>query len=211
MMKPASKFTISRIIEIVKGVDKKAWVWIASGAVAFVALWVLIIGPAWFDRPRLRSEMRGMEAQIRQVKALNQRRPVFEADEKLFGGVITGVQKSLFSSEEIGSLMGQFSRLANEAGVEVLASKPQNELITFEAPYNAKYGAVGYEFTLQGGYHDLGKLMSLIEGAQKLLRVRSFHVVATDKTPDKHIAELRLLAITAASPGAVTDKTNAKK
>lgn len=199
-MKPLNKWNSADIIEFAKGVDKKTWGKVVSGAVAFFLILFFLVIPAWIDRPLLRRDIQSMEAQIRQVNVLNQKRIIWEKNEKIFSALIEQTRERLFTAESLGVLLGQVSKMANESRVEVLASKPSTEKSVFRAPYHLRYQPSGYEFTLQGGYHDLARLVDRAESSKKLLRVQCIQIVPSKKTPDRQIAELKLWAILSVSP-----------
>jgi hypothetical protein len=199
-MKPLNQWTFADIIAFVKSVDKKTWITVLAGGAGFLLLVIFLIIPAWIERPLLRRDIQSMEAQIRQVKALSQKRAGWEETQKVFGSLIEETQKRVFSEDDMGLLLGQASKFAAESRVDVLASKPLAEKMVFPAPYNLKYQPSGYEFTMQGGYHDLGMLVSRIENHKKLLRIQRLEIVPDKKMPDRHVAELKLLAILKAPP-----------
>jgi len=199
-MKPLSQWSSADIIGIVKGVDKKTWVTILVGGVVSLVLLVFLVIPAWIERPLLRQKMKTMEAQIRQVNALSQKRRVWEENQKIFGSLISETQSRVFTPAEMGLLLGHISKMASESHVDVMASKPLEEKNAFAAPYHLKYQPSGYEFTVQGGYHDLGALASRIEGDEKLLRIRSIEISPLDKDSSRQVAQLKLWAILAATP-----------
>ncbi|MDD5226186.1 MAG: hypothetical protein PHV97_03255 [Candidatus Omnitrophica bacterium] len=212
-MKPLNQWTFVEVIAFVKSVDKRIWMIILSSAVGFFLMVVFLIIPAWIERPILRRDIQGMEAQIRQVNLLNQKRRGWEENQKVFGSLIDGTRARVFTPQEIGLLLGQVSKMAGESRVDVLASKPLAEKTVFPAPYNLKYQPSGYEFTVQGGYHDLGNLASRIETHGKLLRIRSLEIMPSEKTPDRHVAGLKIWAILTAPQVAapVAGANNAKK
>jgi Tfp pilus assembly protein PilO len=212
-MKPLNQWTFVEVIAFIKSVDKKTWVIALSSFVGFVFLVVFLVIPAWIERPLLRRDIESMEAQIRQVNALAQKRPGWEESQRVFGALIERTGKRVFSDEDLGLLLGQVSKMADESRVDVLASKPLNEKMVFAAPFHLKYQPSGYEFSVQGGYHDLGNLASRIETHEKLLRIRSLAILTAEKTPDRQIAELQLWAIMKAPPQVkeAKPKKNAKK
>lgn len=212
-MKPLSQWTFAQAIALVKSVDKKTWITVLSSAVGFLLVVVFLIVPAWIERPMLRRDIQSMEAQILQVNALSQQRQGWEENQKLFGSLIEKTQARAFTAEDMGLLLGQVSRMADASGVDVMASRPSNVRTAFAAPYNLKYQPSGYEFTMQGGYHELGELASRIETHKKLLRIRSIEIVPVEKMPERHIAELRLWAIMAAPKTVAPSKgaSHAKK
>lgn len=199
-MKPVKSVKIDEVIAFIKSVDKRTWVTGAATAVGILLLWFGFVGPAWIERPVLRRKNQEMTRQIIQVNGLNEKKPVLEGNLKLYSDLIAATNKRLFTTEEIGLLLGQISKLAYESRVEVIGSRPLSDTIVYPAPYDAKYAAHGYEFTVLGGYHDLGKFLAKIESYDKLLRVHRLHIAVSDKTPELHRAELKVLAFTAAPP-----------
>lgn len=210
-MTAGKTLTMADIMAFVKSVDKKTWMRAAAITAGVLVLWFFVIWPAWFERPALRREIQTMTNQIRQVTALNQKRPTLEKNLKDYNDVITSAKGRLFTTEEIGLLLGQISKMADESKVEVISSKPQNEKITYAPPYNAKYSARACDFSLLGGYHELGKFISRLESYGKLLRIQSLYIRPSDKNPEQHAADLRVLAITVAPPLPPVKVTNAKK
>lgn len=212
-MKPLTQWTAADVIEFVKSVDKKTWIAVASGAAGFLLLLVFLIIPAWIERPMLRRDIQSMESQIFQVNALDQKRPVWEEDQKIFDGVILTAQERLFTADKLGLLLGQISKMANDSSVDVLTSMPLEANFVFAAPYHLKYQTSGYEFSVQGGYHDLGRMVSRIENYEKLLRIRSIGITPSGKAADKHIAKLELYAVlpAAAVPAPAVGANRGKK
>ena len=105
-MKPLPKWTFAEVIAFVKSVDKKTWVAVLSGAVGFLIFVVFFVIPAWIERPLLRRDIQNMEAQIRQVNTLNQKRQGWEENQKLYGALIEKTRERVFTSEGLGMLLG---------------------------------------------------------------------------------------------------------
>ncbi len=208
-MKPIH-LPFSAIIAFLKSVDKKTWKVVFLCAVVFLLVVVFLVIPAWIVRPSLRRDIQSMEAQIRQIRDLNKKRPGWEVDRKVFTSLIESVRARVFTADDMGVLLGQVSKMASESRVDVITSQPLIEKTVFAAPYHLKYQPSGYEFTVQGGYHDLGNLVSRIENHGKLLRIQNLKIVPAEKTPNRHIAELKLWAILKAPPQ-VTPPAKAKK
>ncbi len=194
-MKMLKQWTFADVIAFVKSVDKKTCVAVLSGVVGFLLVVVFLVIPAWIERPLLRRDIQSMEAQIRQVNALSQKRPEWEEKQRVLGSLIEETQNQVFTEDSLGLLLGQISKMASESRMDVLASKPLPEKTVFSSPYNLKYQPRSCEFTVHGGYHDLGTLASRIEGHEKLLRIQSIGIMPAGKTPDRHVSELRLWAI----------------
>ena len=197
-------------IAFLKNVDKKVWVVGFLCTIGFLLVVVFLVIPAWIERPMLRRDIQSMETQIRQVNDLNKKRPEWEENQKVFGSLIENTRARVFTDEEMDMLLGSTSKMASESRVEVLASKPLTEKIAFAAPYHLIFQPRGYEFTVQGGYHDLGNFMSRIESHTKLLRIQSLEIVPDKKMSERQIAVLKLWAILKAPPQ-VASPVNAKK
>jgi Tfp pilus assembly protein PilO len=209
-MKPLNQWTFPEIVESVKRVDKKTWMTIGPAAVVSLLVLVFFVVPAWIERPLIRRDMENMEKQIFQVNGLSQKRRLWEENQRAFGDLIQETQTRLFTSEDLGVLLGQISKMGSESRVEVVASKPVVEKNLFAAPYHLRYQPSGYAFTLQGGYHDLASLVSKIESHEKLLRICGLQIIPSDNTTGRHISELKLWAILKASPQAAVPAAGAK-
>lgn len=199
-MKPINQQTIVEVMGFLRGVDKKTWVTVLSSAVGGLLFIVFIVFPSWIERPMLRKNIQSMETQIRQVQTLSQKRGDWEKNQKEFGSLIEKTQARVFTADDMGVFLGQVSKMASESRTEVQTSNPLNEKAVFAEPYNLKYQPSGYEFTVEGGYHDLGNLVSRLESHEKLLRIQSMKIVPSEKTPGRNIAELKLWAILKAPP-----------
>ncbi|MFH1208758.1 MAG: hypothetical protein V1673_04290 [Candidatus Omnitrophota bacterium] len=200
-MKPLN-LLFADVIAFLKSVDKKVWVTVLSCGTVSLLLIVFLVIPAWIERPLLRRDIQSMEIQIRLVNDLIKKRPGWEEDRKVLGSLIESTRARVFTVENIDTLLGSASKMASESHVDVLTSKPLTEKTVFAAPYHLIYRPRGYEFKVQGRYHDLGNLVSRIEGHDKLLRIQSLGIVPAEKTPDRHIATLKLWAIIKAPPQA---------
>lgn len=200
MITPA-RWTKDDLMKFIKSVDKKTWGKIGTALVAFLLVWFLVIGPAWFDRPRMHREIESMNAQMKQFNGLNQKRLIWEQNEAQFGKIIQEAMGRRYSEAEMALLLGQISRLATGAKVDVIASKPQPETLKFPPPFQNQYEADVYDFTMKGGYHAVAQLVAGIESYPKLLRIRKIHITPVKESPERHIAQLDIVAISAAGSG----------
>ncbi|MBU9888706.1 MAG: type 4a pilus biogenesis protein PilO [Candidatus Omnitrophica bacterium] len=199
-MKSLRSVTPTDILGMLKSVDKKTWAVVGAAVVGAGVLWLGIIDPAWLARPALRRQIEDMRRQIIQVSGLNEKKPLLESNLKEFNDLLRETQARLFTPDQIGLLLGQVSKMAKESRVEVIASRPLGDKLVYPAPYNAKYAAQGYEFTVIGGYHELGGLIARIESHEKLLRVHRMNLSVPDEAQGRIRAELKVLAFTVAPP-----------
>lgn len=212
-MKPIQQWTSADIQALFKGIDQRTWLIVAAFAVGALLFAVFLVIPAWVDRPSLRRNVQNMETQIRLVNDLNRKRPGLEEKRKAAEAFLGECRQRVFTSQDADKLLGQLSKMAGEARVDIQASKPLEEKTVFTAPYHLKYQPCGYEFIVKGGYHDLGELVSRIESCNKFLVIRSLSIAADKETPNRHVAELKLWAVMEppAPATAATGVNHAKK
>lgn len=211
-MKPLQQWKKDDLMKFIKGVDKKTWGIIAGGLVIAVLSWIFLIEPAWFARPRLRSQMQSMDDQMRQFRALEQKRVTWEETEKIFSQFIQDTKARIYSEEEAALLLGQISKIAKDSKVDIIGSKPKKESIKFPAPYQNLFEAYSCDFMLQGGYHSLGKFSAGVESYPRTLRIQIIHVVPGNENPDKHVAQFTVAAIAHQnSAGSTAGAQNAAK
>jgi hypothetical protein len=194
-MKPINQWTTADILDLVKSVDKKTWIKIGIGAAIALVVIYLIVWPAWFERPAIKNKNKALENQIMQTNALFKRKPELEKSKGEYAKIIEGAKSRLYQPGESSLLLGVISKMAQEANVSIIASRPKPFEGTFPAPFNTLYEASSYDFTVEGKYHDMGRFISSIESNAKLLRIEKFLLKPQEKSPDKHLGELSLTAV----------------
>ena len=194
-MKPIRQWTKQDLIGFVKGVDKKTWGMVGGGIAGIALLWFFFIAPAWIERPRLSGSIREMDAQLRQYQVLNQRRLRLEEDMKVFTKLFDETKARLYKEGDIALLLGQVAKLASDSKVDMIASKPKSETVVFPKPYGDRYQTVSYDFTMQGGYHQIGKLAAALESHPKLIRIQKIQIVPDKDKTERHVVQFEIAAI----------------
>ncbi len=194
-MKPINQITTSDIVAFVQGVDKKTWIKIGAGAAIFAVFYFLILDPAWFKRPKVYTSIRAVEAQIIGVKTSMRKRPDWIRDRESFQKFIKESKERIYAPGESSLLLGHISKLAEESKVTIVASKPKEYSGKLPAPFDKQYEANVYDFTIEGGYHEIGNFIGKIESNPKLLRVQLFNISAREEDPKIHLVDLSLSAV----------------
>ncbi len=194
-MKPLSQIKPQEIIDFLKKVDKK--VWIRIGIISFVVILLLkwVVWPAWFERPQIREQIKALEGQIMVTQALFLKQPQLLKNKGEYSRLISEARARLYDPGESSLLLGAISKLAVESKVSVVASMPKDSEAKFPSPYDSIYEGNTYDFTVEGGYHNLGKFISKIEANAKLLRVETFSLRVRPETPGVHLASVSLSAV----------------
>jgi len=183
------------VIASIKGWDRKTWIYVGSGALAGALFFLFLFMPAWVQRPILKKQFQDAEGQMARLKALTSKQPQLEAQKKEIQALVDGFQKKVFSDEEASLLLGKISKLAQDAQVELLSSKPVEGVEPFPAPYSQKYAKFIYQITVEGTYHNLGALISLIESYPRYLQVQSLSIASQTTKPDQLIADIKVMAV----------------
>ncbi|MBI3306216.1 MAG: type 4a pilus biogenesis protein PilO [Candidatus Omnitrophica bacterium] len=194
-MKPLTQWTQHDIIDFFRKADKKVWIKFAAiGAAVFLVL-ILIIWPAWFKRLGIRDEIKNTKAKIQTLETLRIKKSEWIHNKTDYAHYVAGIKQRLYTSSESSLLLGEISKLAKESNVVIIASRPQDVSAKFPAPYDQNYESRYYNFVVEGGYHELGALMSRIESYPKLLRIQKFKITPRDDKPASHLAEIQLAVI----------------
>lgn len=194
-MKPFRQWNAQDFIEFGKKIDKKTWIKIGAGSVGTVVFIFFIVWPAWINRIGLKSKIAEIEGQIRQVETLQIRKPVLIKTKEDSIKFIKNVKESLFQAEETSLLLGAISKLADESKVSIIASSPKDFLDKFPEPFNQQYQASLYDFSIEGGYHEIGNFISRIESNPKLLRIQEFSLRPSQENEKMHLANMTISAV----------------
>ena len=208
-----SKLTPADIKNIVKKIDRKTWIKIGVGILSILLAGFFILYPAWVVRLQIRGQIREIEGQIETTQNLLKRQPVLVNEKEQFLKFNTEAKTHLYQEGETGLLLGEVSKLAQESNVAIVASTPKQFESVFPPPFDGQYGGSFYQFTAEGGYHELALFISRIESYPKLLRIQSFNLNHEEDTA-KHIAVLGLSVVSVkknpAPPPAVPAKQRKK-
>ena len=185
------------IITFLKDVDRKTWIYIAAGFVAVILFMNFLFWPAWMKRPELKKQSVEAENQMIRLKALNTKKPQLEAQKKEIQALLDGFQKKLFSAEEAAFVLGKISKIAQDAEVELISSKPFEGVEVFPVPYSEKYKKYVYEISVEGDYHKIASFVSYLESNSQYFQIQSLGVIPQTgpEKVGKHIADLKLMAV----------------
>lgn len=194
-MKPIQQLTTKDLVDFLKAINAKTWRKIGLAATGGVVFLVLIVIPAWFERPGLKYTIQTLRGDVTTTKALILQRPELERNKQDYMKFIQEAKERIYRPDESSLLLGALSKLAEESQVSIIASKPKNYEGTLPAPFDAQYQASQYDFTVEGAYHDLAQFVSRIESNPKLLRVETFYLRPQEETPQKHLVDISLSAV----------------
>ena len=197
-MKPFTQWTSADVLEFLKSVDKKTWIKIGVGS-GIGILFIVFIGiPAWFVRPGIKSRLSDIQGQIQMVETLKLKKPLLLKSKTEVLNFIQTSKEKLFKPGETSLLLGAISRLADESKVSIIASSPKEATEKFPAPFDAKYEANLYDFTIEGGYHEIGTLIGRIESNPKMFRIQDFQL-RPNQTKGKEATQVASMTVAAVS------------
>ncbi len=185
----------SGISDRIKSVDKKTGALYGSLLLFGVLFLYFMVWPAWFIRPGLRTKIKVLKGKMSTAETLLKKKPELLRRREEYLEFIGQVKTRVYGPGESSLLLGPISKLAEESLVTIAASQPKTVDGKFPAPFDTQYEGTLYEFNVEGGYHELGRFVSLIESNTKLLRVQSFQLKPRDEDPKRHGASLTLSAV----------------
>lgn len=195
ILKKMNTLDSKAVIAWAKEVDRKVWITVAVSVTAFVFLYVFLISPAWFQRPQLKKKVADVEIQTVRLNALLPRKPELLKQKEEVKAFIESFQKRLFREEEMAFLLGRISKIANEAQVELLSSRPMEQSEAFPAPYGDKYKKFIYLVTVEGGYHQIADLVSRLESNDQYFQIQRLSIVPQASAVGKQVADIKLMAV----------------
>lgn len=199
-MKPLSQMTTQDLIALAKSIDKATWIKIGVGLLVALVLGYLFVIPAWIKRPALKTQIAAVQGQIVQLQTLRRNKTAWTQDKEASLKYMKEVKDRLYFPGESALLLGKISKLADESQIKIVASTPHDAKTEFPKPFDTKYKADYFDFTVEGGYHQIAEFVSRIESYEKILRVESFTVTPQDKITDRHVVNLTLSAVSYKEP-----------
>lgn len=194
-MKPFNQWTAADLVDIAKKVDKKTWIKIGIGAAMAGVIFIFFVWPAWFERARVLGQIRAIRDQIAALEMLTGKKDEWLRDQAEFKKLIGDTQGRLFQTTETSLLLGAISKLADESKVSIIASRPKDATDEIPPPFDQQYKANLYDFTVEGDYHAVAAFVSRIESNPKLLRILVYQMKPREKTPETHLADITMSAI----------------
>lgn len=194
-MKPIQQWTAADIIDFLKSVDKKTWIKIAVGAGIAAVLIVFIVWPAWIMRLDIRKQIKTIEGQMKSLETLGPKRAEWLKNKELYLKIIEEAKKRLFIPQETSLLLGQISKKAEDAKISIISSMPKEYDSKFPPPFDQQYDASLYQYSLEGGFHEVGKFLASIESNDKLLQLQTAHILPNEASQKSHSATVLVTAV----------------
>ncbi|MBI3317159.1 MAG: hypothetical protein HYZ85_04055 [Candidatus Omnitrophica bacterium] len=196
-MKPLQQWTSNDIIDLIKKVDKQTWIKIAVITAVSAAFLFFIFWPAWVTRLEIRGKIKSTKEQMKTLGNLSEKRATWLRNKEDYDSLIKGAKERLFSPEEASLLLGHVSKLAKESNVGIISAVPKVYETAFPKPFDEQYSVNLYDFTVEGGYHEVGAFISNLESNAKLLQIQRVKILPNDDLPKKHTAHVSLTAVSA--------------
>ncbi len=194
-MKPINQMTTADLLELAQKIDKKTWIKIGIGSAVALIFIIFIVWPAWFEGAKVKGEIASIENQIVRLQTLKRNEKTWLQNKAEYSQYIQDVKARLFFPGEASLLLGKIAKLADESKVSIIASTPRDAQANFPKPYDASFKADLYDFTVEGGYHEMAAFISHIENYPQILRVELFQLSPNEENAAKHLAEITLSAV----------------
>lgn len=194
-MKPPFEINVQDLARRIKEMNSATKVKAALGVCVFVAFCFWVGYPAWFVSIQMKQNISDFEGRIAQVENLKKNEKSWIKQKKELTDYIQFTRGRLFLPGETSLLLGRVAELADRNKVFIVASKPSDEKFQFPDPYEAELKADRYDFVFEGGYHDIGRFISDLEGYPKILKIQLFELKPNAANPARHTASLAITAV----------------
>ncbi len=139
------------------------------GAVIAVALmlgfYFLAYAPRDKQRAALAAEVRGLEGELSNARAVAELRPVLERQIEQMGQKLAYYERKLPDEKEVPELLVELRRAVEEEKVELLA------LRTGDQENRGEYTTVPFDVEVNSGFHELGRFINRLENGQRFLAI----------------------------------------
>ncbi len=153
---------------------------VAIALVLVVGFYLLVYGPRGKEKASLTSEVRELEEQLDNARAVAELRPVLEKQIQQMGDKLAYYERRLPNEKEVPKLLVELRRAVEEEGVQLEALKagdPENR---------GTYTTVPFDVDILGGYHELGKFMNRLESGERFLAVDDLSIESGRRDKDPH-------------------------
>jgi type IV pilus assembly protein PilO len=203
--------------EKVARLPKSYRVMLIAGLVALVlgAYTYAFYMPARQQRAAVEAQERDLERQVGEVRALVDNLPVFEEELTRLEDKLKRALRQLPDSKELPVLLTDVSSLGKNAGLEVKAFRPHDEI-----PRDF-YAEVPIEIEFSGGYHDIARFFDRVAKLPRIVNVGHLEMGIADQGLDQTVLRVRgemttfrfidHEAANAAEPANAPKKANAPK
>lgn len=177
VVKKVQKPPLLKTIQKMWQADRKLviqYVIVGGGTITLV---LAIIIPLAFKVLSMKTKLRELDVQVQSAKARAGKIPELKKLLEQYQKEIETAEKRFFNIKALDQLIGTLSKMAADAQVLMVGSRPLTDRPQqFPDPYNKKYLTASYELVLEGGYHQIGKLIASIEQGEYLLSVREIAI-----------------------------------
>ena len=145
---------------------QKLAILVASWTVPLVLFWLLFLSPRLGEidllssrLPRLRADIKVLEAKAEQIPALNK-------ELELMQGILLKAMKLLPEKKDIPTVLTEISSIANAQRLEILSFKPQPEQV------RSFYAAIPVEMEFQGPFHNVVSFFDKVGRMGRIVHIK---------------------------------------
>lgn len=180
------------LFDMIKKDPKKLTIVIVASAAALVFLFVYFLlipqiakfGAAMGKYSKARIELKFAKEEIAKIDKYKVE--IEKSREK-----IDLYEKKLPAEQEMPSILENLDSMAKRSRLDILAITPVSSSATLtEAGQKATYQEFLIRISLRCGYHELGRLLSAMENADRFMKIVDIDIKGDEKTPKKHSVDL---------------------
>jgi Tfp pilus assembly protein PilO len=130
-----------------------------------LGFYFLVDGPRDKQRAALGAEVRELEGELDNARAVAELRPVLERQIQQMGQKLAYYERKLPDEKEVPELLVELRRAVEEEEVELLA------LRTGDQENRGEYTTVPFDVEVNSGFHELGRFINRLEDGERFLAI----------------------------------------
>jgi type IV pilus assembly protein PilO len=161
------------------------------GGLGFFILYVnLLFKPTMAGLSEVSPKEQKLRGKITMVQKWMKGKPEAEKQLAALHEKMISYETILSSEEEIPSLLEELSAMAKESGVRIIGIRPQAAIVPGGEAGTDSYEEIPVSIKAKCGYHQLGRFISRLESAKRLLVIEQINIASNPRTSRSHDVQL---------------------
>ena len=175
--------------------DKKTQVMVLAGLLSILAVIVYVSFVLLPQIERVfeavgQASKAGADLKVAQDNIANT--PKYKANLDVYEEKVDRYEKMLPAKQEIPALLESLSSMAKSSDVKIVGIMPVVEKDGM-GKANQIYKEIPIRISAKSGYHELGKFLSGMEGADRFMKVSDLQMKSNSQSPRQHDVEIMVL------------------
>jgi Tfp pilus assembly protein PilO len=142
------------------------------------------LGKVMTDHKNKKADLEAAREEISRVDA-------YKADIAKFGEKVDMYEKKLPLEQEMPSILENMNEMAKRSRLDIIAITPaSSQNVRSDNGQKAAYQEFLIRLSMRCGYHELGRVLSAMENADRFMKVVDIDIKGDENAPKKHSVEM---------------------